>query len=447
MVMNIITKLGNKFHKLINMSNGKNSSTMNILIMLPVPLPGVGGLETHYNEIINYFSRFKTSIVLICPKYIGDKNVASTFETKMKKRNVKTLNIPISAPNLYYEKANFTSYVFLIIKILIFWTFSTFCTVFAVKKYRPKSCLMRHSLLLFPVPCILKIFRIRVIGDGDAFSSSGIYFFFKLRTSAKRHTEKNGLMQNTIFLRSMLHILEKVEHIMFKNYDYFRVISPFLASDPQLKKFISDEKIIMIPPAIDTSSIPYFPNSPNDIAYFGILEKFEGLEILIKSFARVLIRHPSVKLHIFGDGPLRRKLQEMVRELNIDSSVIFYGNLPRDKLFLYFNKFSIAVFPRVCGYGHIPIKIIEALAAGKAIIATKVAGISDIFSSDEIMFIEPNDETQLAEAIIKLLENQKMREKLSQHGRLKSKQFDASRIYNELFNIVDCKSSSKLNPI
>jgi glycosyltransferase involved in cell wall biosynthesis len=297
------------------------------------------------------------------------------------------------------------------------------------------------------VPWVLKIFKIRIVGDGDALSSSGFYFFFNLRALAKNYTEKNGLMQNTIFLRGISCILEKLERRMFKNYDYFRAISPFLASDLQLKKLISNEKIIMIPPAIDISRIPYSSNCTNDIAYFGILEKFEGLETLIKSFAKVLIRHPFVKLHIFGDGPLRQKLQEMTKELSIASSVVFYGILSRDKLFSYFNKFSIVVFPRVCGYGHIPIKIIEALAAGKATIATKVTGISDVFSSCEIMFFEPNDEEQLADAIIKLLEDQKLREKLSRHGRLKSRQFDVSRTYNKLFNLVNGKSDSKLDLI
>jgi glycosyltransferase involved in cell wall biosynthesis len=256
---------------------------------------------------------------------------------------------------------------------------------------------------------------------------------------AKHSLAKKELTQNTIFVRTAIQIIEKLEREMFSKYDYFRAISPFLASDPQLKKLISNEKIVMIPPAVDMSRIPYSRNCANDVAYFGILEKFEGLETLIQSFARVLIQHPFVKLHIFGDGPLRQTLQEVAGELGIASSVIFYGNLPRDELFHHFNKFSIAVFPRFSGYGHIPIKIIEALAAGKAVIATMVNGIEDIFSSNEVLLVNPGDEEQLSQAIITGLREGGLRKKLSYHGLIRAKDFDSSKVYKELFNLLIIK--------
>jgi glycosyltransferase involved in cell wall biosynthesis len=401
-----------------------------------VPLPGVGGLETHYSEIIEHFSSLGAPIILLCPKLVKDNDSSNSFEIKMKKKNVKILRIPISPPNLYYEKAGSINYIFLIVKMLMFWAISTFYAILAVKKYRPRSCLMRHTLLFYPLPWILKLYKVRIIGDGDVVSSSGVYFFFKARALAKRSPAKNGHFHNTIFIQVIQCIVEKLEQDMFSHYDSFRAISPSLACDPQLKRLISNEKIVMIPPAVDVSRIPCASNCVSDVAYFGVLEEFEGLETLLRSFAKVLKHHPYLKLHIFGDGPLRQKLQEMVKELDIASSVIFYGTLPRNRLFSYFSKFNIAVFPRIGGYGHIPIKIIEALAAGKATIATNVKGIGDVFCSREIMFVKPFDEVELTDAILKLLKDERLRKELSTYGQLKARQFDASKTYKKLFELV-----------
>ena len=129
---------------------------------------------------------------------------------------------------------------------------------------------------------------------------------------------------------------------------------------------------------------------PYNITYTGRLEHIKGVNLLIGAFAAVCLEY-DVRLSIVGDGTERDKLEALVRSLNIEDKVTFYGQ--QVDIHPYLSDASIFVYPSTCEevFG---ISIIEAMAYGLPCIANNVGGIPEIIIDGENGFLtkEPTEE-------------------------------------------------------
>ena len=128
----------------------------------------------------------------------------------------------------------------------------------------------------------------------------------------------------------------------------------------------------------------------------------KGQKYLILAAPRVLEKYPEAKFLIIGDGELREKLTELTRELNIRDSVIFAGS--RDDVPDLLSIMDIFVFPTF--NEAMGISVLEAMAAGKPIVATDDAAIPEIIQDGkEGLLVHPGDRDALARAILRLLDD------------------------------------------
>lgn len=139
---------------------------------------------------------------------------------------------------------------------------------------------------------------------------------------------------------------------------------------------------------------------PYNITYIGRLEHIKGVNLLIGAFAAVCLEY-DVRLSIVGDGTERDKLEALVRNLNIEDKVTFYGQ--QVDIHPYLSDSSIFVYPSTWEevFG---ISIIEAMAYGLPCIANNVGGIPEIIKDGENGFLtkEPTEE-QIAFLIKKVI--------------------------------------------
>ncbi len=149
-------------------------------------------------------------------------------------------------------------------------------------------------------------------------------------------------------------------------------------------------------------------------------------ETLFRAFSRLLPEHPDVRLLVVGDGPLRRSLEERVRDLALGDAVQFLGTR-RDvpDVLAALNVFVLA--SREEG---LPVALLEAMAAGLPVVATSVGGIPDVVVDGETgLLVPPGDPARLSEAIFRLMNNG---EEARAMGREASKRvaerFDVSRM-------------------
>jgi len=141
------------------------------------------------------------------------------------------------------------------------------------------------------------------------------------------------------------------------------------------------------------------------------LHKVKGLDILLTAWSEFIKKH-SAKLIIIGGGEERENLQNMAKNMDISSSVIFRGFIDNARSLL--STFDIFVLPSRSE--AMPYAPLEAGLAGLPVIATSVGGIPEIIENNVSgILVEKENPEALLSALIKLFENQDLRKKLGEN--------------------------------
>ena len=200
-----------------------------------------------------------------------------------------------------------------------------------------------------------------------------------------------------------------------------------------------EQKLITIYKAVDVSNFARPATLPPDplplrpkrarLVFVGSDWLTKGLDILLKVLAG-LTHRPEITLVVIGGskGPrLDTTIESLCRRLGLSARVFFVGFPGRLALAQHLWHSDIFVLPtRREGFG---VAILEAMAAGLPIIATRVGGIPEIIhNEDEGILCKPQEPAELAAAIQLLLDNQELRRKLAQAGPKRAKEFDTSRM-------------------
>lgn len=147
----------------------------------------------------------------------------------------------------------------------------------------------------------------------------------------------------------------------------------------------------------------------------------KATEYLIYAMSIVLKENPKVKLIIVGDGPEKARLTELTKKLGINRNIVFKGFVDLQDLPRYYLACDIFVLHSL--YEQFGIVLVEAMACGKPVISTRVGAIPEIIDNEKIGFlVEPKNPKQLADAILKLANDEKLRKKFGEEGRKKAKE-------------------------
>ncbi len=141
----------------------------------------------------------------------------------------------------------------------------------------------------------------------------------------------------------------------------------------------------------------------------------KGLRYLVEAIPQVLRDYPETLFLLVGDGVERSMLEQMVENLGISDRVVFTGF--RRDISRLIGAMDIYVLPSL--WEGLPLALIEALTAGKAIIATGVGGSPEVIVDGKTGFIIPPAQAKpLAERIVTLVGSDKMRNEFAQRGEL-----------------------------
>lgn len=150
------------------------------------------------------------------------------------------------------------------------------------------------------------------------------------------------------------------------------------------------------------------------IGFVGRLVPIKNVDLLIRAFARLREVAGGPVLVIAGDGPLSGELGRLAAQLGVGHRVRFVGwvhDLPR----LYRTCDLVVLSSRNEGT---PVTLIEAMAAGRAVVATRVGGVPDVVSDGENgLLVSSGDETGLAEAMARLLAHPGERSRMGELAR------------------------------
>lgn len=160
------------------------------------------------------------------------------------------------------------------------------------------------------------------------------------------------------------------------------------------------------------------------VTMISTFERRHGAHVLAKAVKHVVKEHPDVVFLFVGDGKFRGETEGIVREEGVEANVVFTGTVPREEVPEYLAASDIAVNPiippRSAQFFGSPIKLLEYMAMGKAIVTTSVGQMQGLVENGvDAMVVEPDNPKALAEAIVRLVEDEELRKMLGKNARKK----------------------------
>jgi len=133
-----------------------------------------------------------------------------------------------------------------------------------------------------------------------------------------------------------------------------------------------------------------------------LLNPKKGIPYLLQALALLKEKRDDFILDIVGDGPSRHEYEELVKSLGLDGKVIFHGLKPKTEVAEFMRRADVFVLPSL--WENLPCVIIEAMASGLPVIATKVGGIPEMIDEETGILIPAGDVKSLFLALDKCLD-------------------------------------------
>lgn len=172
------------------------------------------------------------------------------------------------------------------------------------------------------------------------------------------------------------------------------------------------------------------------------LSKEKGVDVLLWALPKVLHTYPNLQCCVAGEGPERERLTSLAAKLGVSDSFHMPGFCENTVDFL--ELCTVVVQPS--RMEAMPLAILEAMAAGKAIVASSVGEIPRLLEDGHAgMLVPPDSPEMLADAILTLLRDEPLRQSLEHRAAAKAvAQFDVSIMtarYQEVYRTVASRNS------
>jgi glycosyltransferase involved in cell wall biosynthesis len=193
-----------------------------------------------------------------------------------------------------------------------------------------------------------------------------------------------------------------------------------LACQRALRKGIDLENIDVVPNVVNTNGaspkVNGNRNGPVRILFSGRLTEQKRPDRFLRVLHRIVERRPGLEFiaRIAGDGPWRPRLEQLAHDLGlIPKSVEFLGELEDVKPFYYDSDFLLLT----SDWEGTPNVLLEAMACGLPVVATRVGGVPEIVHADSGLLVESSDEEGMTTAALRLIDELDLRRSLSWHSR------------------------------
>ena len=158
------------------------------------------------------------------------------------------------------------------------------------------------------------------------------------------------------------------------------------------------------------------PLNKNLLLSVGGLVDVKGHTYLVDAMRIVLKKRNDVILVIVGSGSLKERLQKKAKELGLNGKILFVGGKRHNEIPTWMNASDLFVLPSLSeGF---PTVIPEAMACGKPVVGTKVGGVPEIITNQEVgLLVNPKDPEKLALAIVDALNKTWSSEAILNHAK------------------------------
>ena len=173
----------------------------------------------------------------------------------------------------------------------------------------------------------------------------------------------------------------------------------------------------------------------------GRLVEKKGFSYLLEALQILHERGRRLRCEIVGDGELRGRLQREIVRRGLGQVVELVGPRSQEELPLLYRRAAVVVMPAVLARDGnrdaLPTVLLEAMACGAPIVASRLTGIPEIVEDGTSgLLVDPADPVSLAEAIDVLLEHPHLRRRFGEEGRAKvEREFDLTKNVRDLHRL------------
>ncbi|MFH1826853.1 MAG: glycosyltransferase [bacterium] len=169
----------------------------------------------------------------------------------------------------------------------------------------------------------------------------------------------------------------------------------------------------------------------------------KGFKYLIEALPEIITRFPKTKLVMIGDGELRKRLEEKVKQIGVENNVIFVGKVAYGELQRYYSLADVFIMPSVKDEkGNIdasPVSLMIAMMSGCPIVATKFALGKSSISQQIGYIVKDKSSKEISKAVISILQkntNKKVQKEVRKYAIDNFSVIKAARKYISLFRKV-----------
>lgn len=339
------------------------------------------GQYVHIEEIINALTAQGHEIVLVAPEITQNSQFGSDggWVSKLRAR----LPQPVS------ELMEF-GYSFL--------TFVKLCR--AIIKHKPDGIYERYNLFLPAGIWAKKLFRLKLLLEVNS----------PLYDERKKY---NGIALNRLALWS--------EHYAWRNADHVLPVTSVLAGYLE-KSGVNSKRITVIPNGIDPDRFSATQNNRRSesfkdklvIGFVGFCREWHRLDEVMQLIAAE--NNPAITFLIVGDGPVAEQLKQQANELNIQDNFHITGLVERDDMPFWLDQIDIALQPAVTPWAS-PLKMIEYMATGKAIIAPDSSNICELLEhKNNALLFDENHPEKIINCLKELIDDRQLMKTISENA-------------------------------
>jgi len=177
--------------------------------------------------------------------------------------------------------------------------------------------------------------------------------------------------------------------------------------------------ITVIPNTVDVDRFrPLDGESPEDavrsVLFLGRFSRNKGPQYLLEAIPRVLEEIPTASFDFVGDGPLRPVLARRMLELGLNGNARIFGTVP--DVVPVIQRAGVVVRPSLTE--GMSLAVMEAMACGRPILATRVAGTADVISHGETgLLFDPGDVDSLVDGLVHVLQDRARADRMGRRAR------------------------------
>jgi len=237
-----------------------------------------------------------------------------------------------------------------------------------------------------------------------------------------------GILEFAVTHRNLVHFLLDSADKVFVRSNYIK--------QECLKKGGQSEKIYIVPCGIEVSTEGEIPKKKNIVAFCGALVARKDPLTLLTAIPLVKQQlQEDIKFLFIGSGELKNMMLDFINKNSLGDCAQLLGSLPNEEVTRLLKLSKILVLPSI--REPFGIVLLEAMSCFTPCIVTDVGGMPEIVNSEVGLVVEPGNPQAIAEAIVRLLKDEKLWEEKARMAYRRSLQYDMKKIGDLLVKSLD----------